>query len=62
MDVPLWAELTYVQNWPKNPKLESPWLDQQQRNVKVMKMSQTIAKYPKYDDNILVGTKSTEIK
>ena len=27
-----------------------------------MKMTQTTAKYPKYDDNILAGTKSTETK
>jgi hypothetical protein len=27
-----------------------------------MKMTQTTAKYPKYNDNILEGTKSTETK
>jgi len=27
-----------------------------------MKMTQTTAKYPKYDDNILAGTKSTKTK
>jgi hypothetical protein len=27
-----------------------------------MRMNQTIDKYPKYDDNILEGTKSTETK
>ena len=27
-----------------------------------MRMSQTTDKYPKYDDNILEGTKSTETK
>jgi hypothetical protein len=27
-----------------------------------MKMIQTIAKYPKYDDSILAGTKLTETK
>jgi hypothetical protein len=27
-----------------------------------MKMTQTTANYPKYDDNILEGTKSTETK
>jgi hypothetical protein len=27
-----------------------------------MRMTQTTAKYPKYDDNILEGTKSTETK
>jgi hypothetical protein len=30
--------------------------------MEVMKMTQTTAKYPKYDDNILAGTKSTETK
>ena len=27
-----------------------------------MRMTQTTVKYPKYDDNILEGTKSTETK
>jgi hypothetical protein len=27
-----------------------------------MKMTQTTAKYPKYDDNLLEGTKSTKTK
>jgi hypothetical protein len=27
-----------------------------------MKITQTAAKYPKYDDNMLEGTKSTETK
>jgi len=27
-----------------------------------MRMTQTTANYPKYDDNILEGTKSTETK
>jgi len=27
-----------------------------------MRMTQTTTKYPKYDDNILEGTKSTETK
>jgi hypothetical protein len=30
--------------------------------MKLMRMTQTTAKYPKYDDNILEGTKSTETK
>jgi hypothetical protein len=30
--------------------------------MKVMKMTQKTAKYPKYDDNILAGTKSIETK
>jgi hypothetical protein len=30
--------------------------------VKVIKMTQKIAKYPKYDDTILARTKSTETK
>jgi len=30
--------------------------------MKVMKMTQTTTKYPKYDDNKLAGTKSTETK
>jgi hypothetical protein len=30
--------------------------------MKVMKMTQIIDKYPKYDDNIWAGTKSTERK
>jgi hypothetical protein len=30
--------------------------------MKLIRMSQTIAKYPKYDDNILEGTKSIETK
>jgi hypothetical protein len=33
-----------------------------QTSAKVIKMSQTTTKYPKYDDNILAGTKSTETK
>ena len=39
-----------------------PELIENKKNVKVMKMTQTTVKYPKYDDNILVGTKSTETK
>jgi hypothetical protein len=35
--------------------------DRKQTNMKVMKMT-TTAKYSKYDDNILAGTKSTETK
>ena len=30
--------------------------------MKLMRMTQTTAQYPKYDDNILEGTKSTETK
>jgi hypothetical protein len=30
--------------------------------MKLMRMTQTTAKYPKYDDKILEGTKSTETK
>jgi hypothetical protein len=30
--------------------------------MKLMRMTQTTVKYPKYDDNILEGTKSTETK
>jgi hypothetical protein len=30
--------------------------------MKLIRMTQTISKYPKYDDNILEGTKSTETK
>jgi hypothetical protein len=30
--------------------------------MKLMRMTQTIAKYPKYDDNTLEGIKSTETK
>jgi hypothetical protein len=30
--------------------------------MKMMKMTQTTTKYPKYDDNILARTKSTETK
>jgi hypothetical protein len=24
MDLPLWAKLTHIQNWPKNPKQKKP--------------------------------------
>jgi hypothetical protein len=30
--------------------------------MKLMRMTQTTAKYPKYDDNIMEATKSTETK
>jgi len=30
--------------------------------MKLMRMTQKTAKYPKYDDNILEGTKSTKTK
>jgi hypothetical protein len=30
--------------------------------MKLMRMTQKTAKYPKYDDNILKGTKSTKTK
>jgi hypothetical protein len=30
--------------------------------MKLMRMAQTTSKYPKYDDNILEGTKSTKTK
>jgi hypothetical protein len=42
--------------------LFGPELIENKKNVKVMKMTQTTVKYPKYDNNILVGTKSTETK
>jgi hypothetical protein len=36
--------------------------DVKQTSAKVMKITQTAAPYPKYDDNMLEGTKSTETK
>jgi hypothetical protein len=30
--------------------------------MKLMRMTQTTVKYPKYDDKVLEGTKSTETK
>jgi len=36
--------------------------DRNQTNMKLMRVPQTTAKYPKYNDNIMEGTKSTKIK
>jgi hypothetical protein len=37
-------------------------IENKKKYMKLMRMTQTTANYPKYDDNILEGTKSTETK
>ena len=45
------TDLTFV--WTKT--------DRKQTNMKLMRMTQTTAKDPKYNDNILEGTKTKQV-